>query len=250
MVDVDAITDSLKGLGEGLGRTLNKVFGSQNSRVVKRMAPLVKEVASHEEWAEALSEEDIKAQTVAWKKEIAEGGSLGDLLPQAFAVTRVAAKRTLGLRHYDVQIIGGAVLHAGSIAEMATGEGKTLVATLAAYLNSLAGKVFVVTVNDYLAKRDAEWMTPVYKYLGLECGSIQSHMSPAERHPVYAGDIIYATNNELGFDYLRDNMKSRVEDQVQHSLDFAIIDEVDSILVDEARTPLIISGPATGNAEK
>ncbi|MFK5955869.1 MAG: preprotein translocase subunit SecA [Planctomycetota bacterium] len=250
MVDVDAITDSLKGLGEGLGRTLNKVFGSQNARVVKRMAPLVKEVASHEEWAEALSEEDIKAQTVAWKKEIADGGSLSDLLPQAFAVTRVAAKRTLGLRHYDVQIIGGAVLHAGSIAEMATGEGKTLVATLAAYLNSLAGKVFVVTVNDYLAKRDAEWMTPVYEYLGLECGSIQSSMSPAERHPVYAGDIIYATNNELGFDYLRDNMKSRVEDQVQHSLDFAIIDEVDSILIDEARTPLIISGPATGNAEK
>ena len=250
MVDVDAITDSLKGMGEGFGRALNKVFGSQNARVVKRMAPLVAEVASHEAWAEALSGEDIKVQTEAWKKEVAEGKPLNDLLPQAFAVTRVAAQRALGLRHYDVQIIGGAVLHSGSIAEMATGEGKTLVATLAAYLNSLAGKVFVVTVNDYLAKRDAEWMAPVYEYLGLKCGSIQSNMSPTERHPVYAGDIIYATNNELGFDYLRDNMKSRVEDQVQHSLDFAIIDEVDSILIDEARTPLIISGPATGNAEK
>ncbi|MDA0666195.1 MAG: preprotein translocase subunit SecA [Planctomycetota bacterium] len=250
MVDVDAITDSLKGMGEGFGRALNMVFGSQNARVVKRMAPLIAEVASHEAWAEALSDEDIKAQTETWKKEVADGKPLNDLLPQAFAITRVAAQRTLGMRHYDVQIIGGAVLHSGSIAEMATGEGKTLAATLAAYLNSLAGKVFVVTVNDYLAKRDAEWMTPVYEFLGLQCGSIQSNMSPAERQPVYAGDIIYATNNELGFDYLRDNMKSRVEDQVQHSLDFAIIDEVDSILIDEARTPLIISGPATGNAEK
>ncbi|MGB0952158.1 MAG: preprotein translocase subunit SecA [Planctomycetota bacterium] len=250
MVDIDAITDSLKGLGEGFGRTLNKVFGSQNARVVKRMEPLVKKVASFEEWAESLNEEQIKAQTATWKQEVADGRELNDLLPEAFALTRVAAQRTLGMRHYDVQIIGGATLHSGSIAEMATGEGKTLVATLAAYLNALKGKVFVVTVNDYLAKRDAEWMTPVYEYLGLECGAIQSQLSPAERHPIYAGDIIYATNNELGFDYLRDNMKSRVEDQVQHSLDFAIIDEVDSILIDEARTPLIISGPATGNAEK
>ncbi len=250
MVDIEAITDSLKGLGEGLGRTLNKFFGSQNARVVKRMAPLVKAVAEQEEWAEGLTEEQIKEQTEVWKKEVAEGRSLNDILPQAFAVVRVASMRTLGLRHYDVQIIGGSVLHSGSIAEMATGEGKTLVATLAAYLNALAGKVFVVTVNDYLARRDAEWMAPVYRYLGLEVGSIQSNMPPAERHPIYAGDIIYATNNELGFDYLRDNMKSRIEDQVQHSLDFAIIDEVDSILIDEARTPLIISGPATGNAEK
>ena len=250
MVDIDAITDSLKGLGEGFGRTLNKVFGSQNARVVKRMEPLIKKVASFEEWAESLNEEQIKAQTETWKQEVAEGRELNDILPEAFAITRVAAQRTLGMRHYDVQIIGGATLHSGSIAEMATGEGKTLVATLAAYLNALQGKVFVVTVNDYLAKRDADWMAPVYKYLGLECGAIQSHLSPAERHPIYAGDIIYATNNELGFDYLRDNMKSRVEDQVQHSLDFAIIDEVDSILIDEARTPLIISGPATGNSEK
>ena len=250
MVDIEAITDSLKGLGEGFGRTLNKVFGSQNARVVKRMAPLVKAVAEQEAWAEGLTDEQIKEQTLTWKKEVADGRSLDDLLPQAFAVVRVASQRTLGLRHYDVQIIGGGVLHSGSIAEMATGEGKTLVATLAAYLNALAGKVFVVTVNDYLARRDAEWMAPVYRFLGLEVGSIQSNMPPNERHPVYAGDIIYATNNELGFDYLRDNMKSRIEDQVQHSLDFAIIDEVDSILIDEARTPLIISGPATGNAEK
>ncbi|MCP4860131.1 MAG: preprotein translocase subunit SecA [Planctomycetes bacterium] len=250
MVDIEAITDSLKGLGEGFGRTLNKVFGSQNARVVKRMAPLVKAVADEEAWAEALTEEQIKQQTITWKQEVADGKPLQDIMPKAFAMVRVASQRTLGLRHYDVQIIGGAVLNSGSIAEMATGEGKTLVATLAAYLNALAGKVFVVTVNDYLARRDAEWMAPVYRYLGLEVGSIQSQMPPAERHPIYAGDIIYATNNELGFDYLRDNMKSRIEDQVQHSLDFAIIDEVDSILIDEARTPLIISGPATGNAEK
>ena len=250
MVDIEAITDSLKGLGEGLGRTLNKVFGSANNRIIKRMAPVVKAVEEQEEWAQSLSAEEIQAQTESWKKEVAEGRKLDDILPQAFALVREAAVRTLGLRHYDVQVIGGCVLHSGSIAEMATGEGKTLVATLAAYLNALQGKVFVVTVNDYLARRDAEWMAPVYEYLGLKVGSIQSSMAPAERHPVYAGDIIYATNNELGFDYLRDNMKSRVEDQVQHSLDFAIIDEVDSILIDEARTPLIISGPATGNAEK
>jgi preprotein translocase subunit SecA len=250
MVDIEAITDSLKGLGEGFGRTLNKVFGSQNARVVKRMAPLVKAVAAQEAWAEGLTDEQIREQTITWKQEVADGRSLDDILPQAFAIVRVASQRTLGLRHYDVQIIGGGVLHSGSIAEMATGEGKTLVATLAAYLNALKGKVFVVTVNDYLARRDAEWMAPVYRFLGLEVGSIQSNMPPSERHPVYAGDIIYATNNELGFDYLRDNMKSRIEDQVQHSLDFAIIDEVDSILIDEARTPLIISGPATGNAEK
>ena len=250
MVDIEAITDSLKGLGEGFGRTLNKVFGSQNARVVKRMAPLVKAVADEEAWAEALTDEQIKQQTATWKQEVAAGKPLADIMPKAFAMVRVASQRTLGLRHYDVQIIGGAVLNSGSIAEMATGEGKTLVATLAAYLNALAGKVFVVTVNDYLARRDAEWMAPVYRFLGLKVGSIQSHMPPTERHPVYAGDIIYATNNELGFDYLRDNMKSRIEDQVQHSLDFAIIDEVDSILIDEARTPLIISGPATGNSEK
>ncbi|MGB0686096.1 MAG: DEAD/DEAH box helicase, partial [Planctomycetota bacterium] len=250
MVDIDAITDSLKGLGEGLGRGLNRLFGSANTRVVKKMASQVERINSLESWAEGLDESAVKAQTATWKEEVASGRDLDEILPEAFALTRVAAQRTLGMRHYDVQLIGGMVLHSGSIAEMATGEGKTLVATLAAYLNALKGKVFVVTVNDYLARRDAEWMKPVYEYLGLQVGSIQSSMMPADRHPIYAGDIIYATNNELGFDYLRDNMKSRVEDQVQHSLDYAIIDEVDSILVDEARTPLIISGPATGNAEK
>ena len=250
MVDFEAITDSLKGLGEGFGRALNTVFGSQNNRVVKRMKPLIDEINSHEQWAEALGDEEIRQQTASWKQEVADGRSLDDILPQAFAIVRVAAQRTLGLRHYDVQLVGGIAMHGGSIAEMATGEGKTLVATLSAYLNALSSKVFVVTVNDYLALRDSQWMAPVYEFLGLKVGAIQSAMSPSERHPVYAGDIIYATNNELGFDYLRDNMKQRLEDQVQRQLGFAIIDEVDSILIDEARTPLIISGPATGNSEK
>jgi preprotein translocase subunit SecA len=250
MIDFEAITDSLKGLGEGFGRGLNTVFGSQNNRVVKRMKPLIDEINSHEQWAEALSDEEIRQQTTTWKQEVAAGRSLDDILPQAFAIVRVAAQRTLGLRHYDVQLVGGISMHGGSIAEMATGEGKTLVATLSAYLNALSSKVFVVTVNDYLALRDSQWMAPVYEFLGLQVGAIQSAMSPSERHPVYAGDIIYATNNELGFDYLRDNMKQRLEDQVQRQLGFAIIDEVDSILIDEARTPLIISGPATGNSEK
>ena len=250
MIDFEAITDSLKGLGEGFGRALNTVFGSQNNRVVKRMKPLIDEINSHEQWAEALSDEEIRQQTATWKQEVADGRSLDDILPQAFSVVRVAAQRTLGLRHYDVQLVGGIAMHGGSIAEMATGEGKTLVATLSAYLNALSSKVFVVTVNDYLALRDSQWMAPVYEFLGLQVGAIQSAMSPSERHPIYAGDIIYATNNELGFDYLRDNMKQRLEDQVQRQLGFAIIDEVDSILIDEARTPLIISGPATGNSEK
>ena len=250
MIDFEAITDSLKGLGEGFGRALNTVFGSQNNRVVKRMKPLIDEINSHEQWAEALSDEEIRQQTATWKEEVADGRSLDDILPQAFAIVRVAAQRTLGLRHYDVQLVGGISMHGGSIAEMATGEGKTLVATLSAYLNALSSKVFVVTVNDYLALRDSQWMAPVYEFLGLQVGAIQSAMSPSERHPIYAGDIIYATNNELGFDYLRDNMKQRLEDQVQRQLGFAIIDEVDSILIDEARTPLIISGPATGNSEK
>ncbi|MBC8370645.1 MAG: preprotein translocase subunit SecA [Planctomycetes bacterium] len=237
-------------MGEGFGRTLNSVFGSQNARVVKRMQPLIDKINSHEEWAQALSDGDIRQQTADWKKEVAEGRSLDDILPQAYALVRVAAQRTLGMRHYDVQLVGGIAMHNGSIAEMATGEGKTLVATLSAYLNALSSKVFVVTVNDYLALRDSQWMSPVYEFLGLKVGAIQSQMSPSERHPVYSGDIIYATNNELGFDYLRDNMKQRFEDQVQRELGFAIIDEVDSILIDEARTPLIISGPATGNTEK
>ncbi|RMH01320.1 MAG: preprotein translocase subunit SecA [Planctomycetota bacterium] len=250
MVDFDTISDSLGALGQGVGKLLRAIFGSQNARRLKRMLPTVEAVNAKAEWAAGLSEADMKAQTAAWREEVAAGRKLDELVPEAFAMVREAADRTLGLRHFDVQIIGGLVLHQGAIAEMATGEGKTLVATLPAYLNALAGSVYVVTVNDYLARRDAAWMKPVYDYLGVSVGAIQSSMSPAERHPVYACDIVYGTNNEFGFDYLRDNMKSRTEDQVQKRLDYAIIDEVDSILIDEARTPLIISGPATGGAEK
>jgi preprotein translocase subunit SecA len=250
MVDFDAIGDAMTSLGHGLGKALNTVFGSRNQRVVRKMRTRIPEVNKYEAWAADLSEEQMKAQTLAWKKEVAEGRKLSTLLPEAFAMVREAATRSLGLRHYDVQLVGGMVLHESGIAEMATGEGKTLVATLPAYLNALEATVYIVTVNDYLARRDADWMRPVYEYLGLEVASIQSNMSPAERHPVYASDVVYGTNNEFGFDYLRDNMKSRAEDQVQKVLSYAIIDEVDSILIDEARTPLIISGPATGDSEK
>ncbi len=250
MVDFDKIGDNITSFGHGFGRAMQKVFGSRNARVVKKMAARIPQINQHEEWAKGLSQEDMAAQTAAWKEEVRAGKTLDALLPQAFAMVREAATRTLGLRHYDVQFIGGMVLHNSGIAEMATGEGKTLVATLPAYLNALENTVFVVTVNDYLARRDCEWMQPVYEYLGLTVGAIQSYMSPQERHPVYASDIVYGTNNEFGFDYLRDNMKSRATDQVQKVLSFAIIDEVDSILIDEARTPLIISGPAQGDAEK
>ncbi|MDP6850591.1 MAG: preprotein translocase subunit SecA, partial [Planctomycetota bacterium] len=250
MVDLEKIGDSLGVVGHGFGRALRGVFGSQNSRRLKKMRPLIAKVNSFADWAAGLSQEEMQAQTQKWRRELADGRKIDSLIPEAFAMVREAAERTLGLRPYDVQLIGGVALHQGSIAEMATGEGKTLVATMPAYLNGLLGKVYVVTVNDYLAGRDANWMRPVFEYLGLTVGAIQSSMMPAERHPVYACDIIYGTNNEFGFDYLRDNMKSRTEDQVQRNLDFAIIDEVDSILVDEARTPLIISGPATGDAER
>jgi preprotein translocase subunit SecA len=250
MVDFDAIGDAMTSLGHGLGKALHAVFGSRNARVVKRLRAFIPKIDAHEEWAAGLTQEQMAEQTAKWKKEIAAGTPLKEILPQAFAMVREAATRTLGLRHYDVQLVGGMVLHESGIAEMATGEGKTLVATLPAYLNALENPVFIVTVNDYLARRDATWMAPVYEYLGLKVGAIQSWMPPAERHPVYACDVIYGTNNEFGFDYLRDNMKSRREDQVQKVLSYAIIDEVDSILIDEARTPLIISGPATGNAER
>jgi preprotein translocase subunit SecA len=249
-MDFDAIQDSLRGLGDSFGRLLNRVFGSQNDRRLRKMRDAVGKINALESWAQGLDAAAVRAQTERWRAEVAAGRKVEELLPEAFALTREAAVRTIGLRHFDVQMIGGMALHSGSIAEMATGEGKTLVATLAAYLNALAGKVYVVTVNDYLARRDAEWMRPVYEYLGLQVGAIQSWMAPQDRHPVYACDVVYGTNNEFGFDYLRDNMKSRQEDQVQRQLDFAIVDEVDSILIDEARTPLIISGPATGDAEK
>jgi preprotein translocase subunit SecA len=231
---------------------LQKVFGSANQRMLASYDVIVRRVNELDEWAKGMDESQIKARVAEWKEKVRSGAAtLDDALPEMFAMTRVAAQRTLGLRHFDVQIVGGAVLHQGKIAEMATGEGKTLVATLPAALNALSGRgVFVVTVNDYLARRDRDWMAPVYEYLGLTVGAIQAPMGPRERQAEYACDITYGTNNEFGFDYLRDNMKWRVEDQVQKVLNYAIVDEVDSILVDEARTPLIISGPPEGKAEK
>ncbi|HHI78651.1 MAG TPA: preprotein translocase subunit SecA [Planctomycetes bacterium] len=235
-----------------IGKGLQKIFGSQNERELKLLQPLVQKVGSLEDWARGMDHEAILKRVAEWKAKIQAGdASLDDALPEMFAMTRVAAERTLQMRHFDVQILGGIVLHQGKIAEMVTGEGKTLVATLPAALNALSGKgVFVVTVNDYLAQRDRDWMAPVYEYLGLTVGAIQSNMGSEERHPQYESDITYGTNNEFGFDYLRDNMKVVLEDQVQKRLNYAIIDEVDSILVDEARTPLIISGPPEGDTDK
>ncbi|MBL8860619.1 MAG: preprotein translocase subunit SecA [Planctomycetes bacterium] len=250
--DWDKLTDRLGTIGENVGTTLRGIFGARNERMVKRLDPLVRRINQLESWAQGLSAEQFPAQTNAWKAAIARGEkTLDDVLPEAFALCREAAVRTLGMRHYDVQLVGGMVLHEGQIAEMMTGEGKTLVATLPLYLNALSGKtVYLVTVNDYLARRDAAWMGPIYDYLGVSVGSIQSDMSPWERQPVYLCDIVYGTNNEYGFDYLRDNMKTRAEDQVQKDLFYAIVDEVDSILIDEARTPLIISGPAADTSDK
>ncbi|MBM3974846.1 MAG: preprotein translocase subunit SecA, partial [Planctomycetes bacterium] len=235
-----------------LGKALQGLFGSANQRAVNSFQPVVKAVNELAPWAEALDAEQVVAEVAAIKQAVQSGAkTLDDVLPPMFAMTREAAKRTLGIRHFDVQVIGGAVLHGGKIAEMSTGEGKTLVATLPAALNAVSGKgVYVVTVNDYLAKRDRDWMAPVYQYLGLTVGAIQSQMPPQLRQAEYACDITYGTNNEFGFDYLRDNMKWRAEDQVQKRLSFAIVDEVDSILVDEARTPLIISGEGEGTTER
>ncbi|MDP6978321.1 MAG: preprotein translocase subunit SecA [Myxococcota bacterium] len=231
-------------------RVLSKVFGTANDREIKRIMPLVVEVASLEPRFEAMSDEELAAMTPAFRARLEEGETLDDLLPEAFAVVREAAKRTLGQRHYDVQVIGGIMLHRGKISEMKTGEGKTLVATLASYLNGLSGQgVHVVTVNDYLAARDAEWMGEVHRFLGLTVGKIVHGLSDEERRESYDCDITYCTNNELGFDYLRDNMKVRADRRVQRELNYAIIDEVDSILVDEARTPLIISGPSEENTQ-
>ncbi len=235
-----------------IGRALQGLFGSANQRAVSSFQPIVKAVNALAPWAEALDAAQVKAEVAAIRQAVQAGEkTLDDVLPQMFALTREAATRTLGIRHFDVQLIGGAVLHQGKIAEMSTGEGKTLVATLPAALNAVAGKgVYVVTVNDYLAKRDRDWMAPVYEYLGLSVGAIQSQMPPQLRQAEYACDITYGTNNEFGFDYLRDNMKWRADDQVQKRLNFAIVDEVDSILVDEARTPLIISGEGEGTTER
>ena len=246
MVDWSEVSDKLSRIGDNVGRSLKSLFGSKNERVVRELEPLVKKINALESWAQGLERDAMQELTATWKAEIAAGDKeVDDVLPEAFALVREASVRTLGLRHFDVQLVGGVVLHRGAIAEMATGEGKTLVATLPLYLNALAGEpVYLVTVNDYLAKRDANWMAPIYEYLGLTVGAIQSNMPASERLPIYRGDIVYGTNNEFGFDYLRDNMKMSVDQQVQRHLTYAIIDEIDSVLIDEARTPLIISGPA------
>jgi preprotein translocase subunit SecA len=247
---------------------LRAVFGTKHERDVKRMQPAVAEINALEPEMQRLEDAGLAAKTDEFRKRVADGEELDDLLPEAFAVCREAARRRVGMRHFDVQLIGGMVLHEGTIAEMATGEGKTLVATLPAYLNALSGKgVHIVTVNDYLAKRDAQWMGPIYQALGLTVGVIQHEASfqydpvyvtpdvrmtalrPIERREAYAADITYGTNNEFGFDYLRDNMRFSLDELVQRELNYAIVDEVDSILIDEARTPLIISGPAEESTE-
>ncbi|MBI4881928.1 MAG: preprotein translocase subunit SecA [Planctomycetes bacterium] len=235
----------------GAGRVLKELFGSRNLRVIRQLGPLVQRINELEPEIEALSADDLKRRTPAFRERLAQGEPLDDLLPEAFACVREASRRTLGLRHFDVQMMGGVVLHRGQIAEMATGEGKTLVATAPAYLNALLQRgVFIVTVNDYLAQRDCDWMRPIYDALGVSVAAIQSSMDPSRRQPMYAADITYGTNNEFGFDYLRDNMKSRLRDQVQKHLYYAIVDEVDSILIDEARTPLIISGLPDTSTDK
>jgi len=226
-----------------IGAIARKLFGSSNERRIKSYLPRVAQINALEKELEALSDEELRARTDAFKKQVADGAALDDVLVPAFATCREAAKRTLGQRHFDVQLMGGMILHEGRIAEMKTGEGKTLVATLAVYLNALAGRgVHVVTVNDYLAKRDAEWMGQIYNFLGLRVGVIVHGLTDEQRKQAYDADVTYGTNNELGFDYLRDNMKERLEHMVQRGHIFAIVDEVDSILIDEARTPLIISG--------
>lgn len=234
----------------GLGKLAKKVFGSANDRYLAKLEPKVAAINALEPEFEALSDEALKAKTDEFRTRLNDGEALDSLLVEAFAVVREAAKRALGMRHYDVQLIGGMVLNDSSIAEMKTGEGKTLVATLAAYLNALPGKgVHVVTVNDYLAERDANWMSKVYGFLGLTTGVVIPGKSPTERREAYMADITYATNNELGFDYLRDNMAFQREEMVQRDFAFAIVDEVDSILIDEARTPLIISGPTEDKSD-
>jgi len=229
---------------------LTRIFGSRNQRLVSQYNGLVKKINAHEPALQALSDADLAARTVQFREQLAAGKTLDDLLPEAFAVVREASRRTLGLRHFDVQLIGGMVLNNGKIAEMRTGEGKTLVATLPAYLNALAGKgAHIVTVNEYLAQRDADWMAPIYNFLGMSVGVVKAGLMPDEKRAAYGSDITYGTNNEFGFDYLRDNLSFRIEDRMQRELAFAVVDEVDSILIDEARTPLIISGPAEESTE-
>ncbi len=240
-----------------LNAVLTKIFGSKNEREIKKLKPLVEKINALEPEFGKKSKEELRALTAKWREELSKIKDdrekfkyMDKILPEAFAAVREAAKRTLGMRHYDVQLIGGMVLHQGKIAEMKTGEGKTLVATLPVYLNALAGKgVHVVTVNDYLAKRDAEWMGPVYNYLGLSVGYLQNDMEKEQRKEMYKRDITYGTNSEFGFDYLRDNMAFSKDEKVQRELFYAIVDEADSILIDEARTPLIISGPSEENVD-
>ena len=234
-----------------LSRALTKVFGSKHERDVKRLLPRVAAINALEPSIQALSDADLRGKTLEFRGRLAAGETLDDILPEAFAVAREAARRTVAMRPFDVQLIGGMVLHAGKIAEMKTGEGKTLMATLPVYLNALAGiGVHVVTVNDYLARRDADWMGSIYRFLGLTVGCIQHGLNDAERKAAYGADVTYGTNNELGFDYLRDNMKFSLESMVQRGHEYAIVDEVDSILIDEARTPLIISGPSEESTDK
>jgi preprotein translocase subunit SecA len=265
-------TDKVGAMSEGVVNFLGRMFGSSNERVIRRLGYLrpraseshtivpgsiLDQVNALEESFKALSDEELKETTQHFRERLAGGETLDDLLPESFAACREAALRSKNMRHFDTQILGGAVLHEGNIAEMVTGEGKTLVATLPACLNALEGKgVHIITVNDYLARRDCEWMSPIYHALGLSAGFIQSDMDPVARRKAYDCDITYGTNSEFGFDYLRDNMKPArwgdthyepFHQQCQKALNFAIIDEVDNILIDEARTPLIISGPAFGD---
>ncbi len=232
------------------GALARRLFGSANDRYLKSLGPMVAAINEIEPQLELMSDDELRGRTERLKQQLADGAELDDVLIDAFATVREAAKRTLGQRHFDVQLMGGIVLHRGMIAEMKTGEGKTLVATLPVYLNALAGKgVHVVTVNDYLARRDAEWMGQIYRFLGLSVGCIVHELDDVKREEAYAADVTYGTNNELGFDYLRDNMKFRLEEMVHRPFHYAIVDEVDSILIDEARTPLIISGPTEDNSE-
>ncbi len=234
-----------------IGAVLKKIVGSPSDKIVKKLRPTVEKINGLEEQMKALNDDELKGLTPLFKERLAKGEDLGSLLPEAFAAVREASVRVFEMRHFDEQLMGGIVLHGGSIAEMKTGEGKTLMATLPVYLNALTGKgVHVITVNDYLAKRDAEWMGALYKFMGLSVGAIVHGLDDEERKEAYACDVIYGTNNEFGFDYLRDNMKFELEDYVQRDLNFSIVDEVDSILIDEARTPLIISGPAEDATDK
>ena len=233
-----------------ISSVLKSIFGSRNDRLLKQYRATVQSINKLEAEIAKLSDEALRQKTDSFRERFAQGESLDSLLPEAFAVVREASTRVLGMRHYDVQLIGGMVLHYGKIAEMRTGEGKTLMATLPVYLNAIAGKgVHVVTVNDYLAGRDAEWMGRLYRFLGLSVGVILSQMESADKQAAYAADVTYGTNNEFGFDYLRDNMATQVSERFQRTLNFAIVDEVDSILIDEARTPLIISGQAEDNVD-